>query len=315
MSEVTRLLDAVESGESQAADELLPLVYEELRQSAVARMANESPGQTRQPTALVQEAWICLLGPDRQPQSWRGRGHFFGAAAEAMRRILVDKARRKQRLKHGEGRQSLDLDALPEIAVNPTVWLRPRESEAVSLRCAGGLRRLHLAQAEEPRLVRCQHPDLLPIAVNRSRARAHFLPRTVDGWGCLDNELTLSQGPAQADRLLDVEDGKVAVFQVVDDDLRQGFTSFVEDIHADFLIVAHLSERGADVRHAQHALGPDRPVLRKVDSRTIPHGSFEQDLRGVRAEQDPGCDFDRIAQPGHRKHHGHRFVGFGPVIP
>ncbi|MCB1128702.1 MAG: sigma-70 family RNA polymerase sigma factor, partial [Verrucomicrobiae bacterium] len=162
MSEVTRLLDAVESGESQAADELLPLVYEELRQSAVARMANESPGQTRQPTALVQEAWICLLGPDRQPQSWRGRGHFFGAAAEAMRRILVDKARRKQRLKHGEGRQSLDLDALPEIAVengedDANLLLvdealqrlaarDPTKAEVVKLRYFAGLNHAEVAQ-------------------------------------------------------------------------------------------------------------------------------------------------------------------------
>ena len=113
MSEVTRLLDAVERGEPQAAEELLPLVYEELRRLAAARMANEVPGQTLQPTALVHEAWIRLLGPDEEPQSWQGSSHFFGAAAEAMRRILVDKARRKRRLKHGEGRQPLDLDSVP----------------------------------------------------------------------------------------------------------------------------------------------------------------------------------------------------------
>lgn len=113
---MTRLLDAVERGESQAAEELLPLVYEELRKLAAARMANEAPGQTLQPTALVHEAWLRLLGPDQAPQSWRGRSHFFGAAAEAMRRILVDKARRKQRLKHGEGQPPLDLDSVPEIA-------------------------------------------------------------------------------------------------------------------------------------------------------------------------------------------------------
>jgi RNA polymerase sigma factor (TIGR02999 family) len=116
MSDVTRLLDAVERGEPQAADELLPLVYEELRKLASARMANEKPGQTLQPTALVHEAWLRLLDPGKEPQSWEGRNHFFGAAAEAMRRILVDKARRKRRLRHGAGSRPIDLDALPELS-------------------------------------------------------------------------------------------------------------------------------------------------------------------------------------------------------
>jgi len=102
MSDVTQLLGAVESGDPKAAAELLPLVYEELRRLAAAKMALERPGQTLQATALVHEAWIKLAGSDKQ--QWRGRSHFFGAAAEAMRRILIDKARSKASLKRGEDR-------------------------------------------------------------------------------------------------------------------------------------------------------------------------------------------------------------------
>ena len=99
MHDVTQLLGAVERGESGAAEALLPLVYEELRKLAAARMAKERPGQTLQPTALVHEAWL-RLGADQQPD-WRSRAHFFGAAAEAMRRILVETARRKASQKRG----------------------------------------------------------------------------------------------------------------------------------------------------------------------------------------------------------------------
>jgi RNA polymerase sigma factor (TIGR02999 family) len=93
MSDVTRVLRSIEQGDLEAAEQLLPLVYDELRKLAAARMARETPGQTLQATALVHEAWLKLAGSDRQ--QWRGRAHFFGAAAEAMRRILIDKARRK----------------------------------------------------------------------------------------------------------------------------------------------------------------------------------------------------------------------------
>ncbi len=93
MSEVTRILDRVQQGETRAAEELLPLVYEELRKLAAAKMAREAAGQTLQPTALVHEAWL-RLGGDAQ-SSWQGRAHFFGAAAEAMRRILIDRARKR----------------------------------------------------------------------------------------------------------------------------------------------------------------------------------------------------------------------------
>ena len=106
MSEVTRILDAVERGDPKAADELLPLVYEELRKLAARQMANEAPGQTLQPTALVHEAWLRLVGD--QDQQWNNRGHFFAAAAEAMRRILVENARRKQRRRHGGGQQRVE---------------------------------------------------------------------------------------------------------------------------------------------------------------------------------------------------------------
>jgi RNA polymerase sigma factor (TIGR02999 family) len=101
MNEVTRILDAIGQGDPKAGDELLPLVYDELRRLAAHKMSAESPAHTLQPTALVHEAWMRLAGPD-QPR-WENRAHFFGAAAEAMRRILVDHARRKQSLKRGAG--------------------------------------------------------------------------------------------------------------------------------------------------------------------------------------------------------------------
>ena len=113
MSEVTRILQAAESGDPKAADELLPLVYEELRKLAAARMANESPNQTLQPTALVHEAWLRLTGNENV--KWDGRAHFFGAAAEAMRRILIENARRKHAQRRGGGQPRLDIEEI-EIA-------------------------------------------------------------------------------------------------------------------------------------------------------------------------------------------------------
>jgi RNA polymerase sigma factor (TIGR02999 family) len=110
MSDVTRLLDAAASGDSCAAARLLPLVYDELRKLAAARLADEKPGQTLQATALVHEAYLRLVGGNPE-QEWNGRGHFFAAAAEAMRRILVETARRKGRLRHGGGLQRGELPA------------------------------------------------------------------------------------------------------------------------------------------------------------------------------------------------------------
>jgi RNA polymerase sigma factor (TIGR02999 family) len=117
MSDVTQLLDAAAAGDAQAADRLLPLVYDELRRLAVQKLAYERPGPSLQATALVHEAYIRLVGADPH-QEWNGRGHFFGAAAEAMRRILVENARRKRALKYGGDRQQQelvdDLIAAPE---------------------------------------------------------------------------------------------------------------------------------------------------------------------------------------------------------
>ena len=114
-SDVTRILSAIQNGNAQAAKELLPLVYDELRRLAAFKMAHEAPGQTLQPTALVHEAWLRLGGHENQ--AWNGRPHFFGAAAEAMRRILIDNARRKHARRHGGGQQRIDIQEI-EIAVD-----------------------------------------------------------------------------------------------------------------------------------------------------------------------------------------------------
>lgn len=150
MSEVTRILERAQQGDRQAAEELLPLVYEELRTLAAQRMARESAGQTLQPTALVHEAWLKLTGSEGQ--HWNGRGHFFGAAAEAMRRILIDRARRRKRERHGHGLQRIDLDQIDvAIATDDETLLRldealgrlaaedPQKARLVELRFFGGL--------------------------------------------------------------------------------------------------------------------------------------------------------------------------------
>jgi RNA polymerase sigma factor (TIGR02999 family) len=111
VSELTRILEAAQRGEPSALDELLPLVYDELRRLAARKMANEAPGHTLQPTALVHEAWLRLVAPEQQTQ-FQNRAHFFGAAAEAMRRILVDRAREKKALKRGGDLQRVDMDAV-----------------------------------------------------------------------------------------------------------------------------------------------------------------------------------------------------------
>jgi RNA polymerase sigma factor (TIGR02999 family) len=112
MNEITSILLAVERGDPKAANELLPLVYDELRKLAAQKLAQEKPGQTLQATALVHEAYLRLVGTD--DPSWNSRGHFFAAAAEAMRRILVENARRKKRLKRGGDRQRVDIDEMVE---------------------------------------------------------------------------------------------------------------------------------------------------------------------------------------------------------
>ena len=150
MSEVTRILDRVRQGEAQAADELLPIVYEELRKLAAHKMAHEAPGQTLQPTALVHEAWLRLAGSDAA--GWENRGHFFAAAAEAMRRILIERARRRLAAKRGGGAVPVELEAI-EIPVPDTdenlllvhealeslAEAHPRKAELIKLRYFAGL--------------------------------------------------------------------------------------------------------------------------------------------------------------------------------
>ncbi len=160
MSDVSRILSAASSGDPRAAAELLPLVYEELRKLATARLAQEKPGQTLQPTALVHEAYLRLIG--KEPgHEWDGRSHFFAAAAEAMRRILVDRARHKQTEKAGGGRRRVELDHVEPAVVEPDCddllaldeALRqleakdPRKVELVKLRFFAGLTAEQAAEA------------------------------------------------------------------------------------------------------------------------------------------------------------------------
>lgn len=151
MSDVTRLLSAIDAGDPHAADELLPLVYAELRKLAAAHLAAEKPGQTLQATALVHEAYLRLVG-NHAGRPWNGRGHFFAAAAQAMRRVLVENARRKRSVKHGGGHRrvefaelapttdgsDLDLIALDE-ALDRLAVAHPRKAELVQLRYFAGL--------------------------------------------------------------------------------------------------------------------------------------------------------------------------------
>jgi RNA polymerase sigma factor (TIGR02999 family) len=156
MTEVTRILSAIEQGDPQAAEELLPLVYEELRKLAAQKLAQEKPGQTLQATALVHEAYLRLVGSGPEAESgepqWDNRRHFFAAAAEAMRRILVEQARRKGRIRHGSGFHRVDLlDAdvaapadddqilLLEEALTRLATVRPMAAELVKLRFFSGV--------------------------------------------------------------------------------------------------------------------------------------------------------------------------------
>jgi RNA polymerase sigma factor (TIGR02999 family) len=152
MNEVTRILEAIDQGDPGAADRLLPLVYDELRKLAATRLAREKPGQTLQATALVHEAYLRLVSRD-DAKPWNSRGHFFGAAAEAMRRILVEDARRKARIRHGGGLRRVDIDAGCSLAQPPPdddllaldaaldrlAALDPKRAELVKLRFFAGL--------------------------------------------------------------------------------------------------------------------------------------------------------------------------------
>ncbi len=150
MNDLTRILSSIEAGEPHAAEQLLPLVYDELRRLAAQRLAQEKPGQTLEATALVHEAYLRLLG-DGQGQRWDHRGHFFAAAAEAMRRILVDAARRKQAIRHGGGKRRVPLHDHHRITESPDGLLalddaitrfaseEPAKAELVKLRFFAGL--------------------------------------------------------------------------------------------------------------------------------------------------------------------------------
>jgi RNA polymerase sigma factor (TIGR02999 family) len=151
MPDVTQILSAIEAGDPHAAEQLLPLVYDELRKLAAQKLAQEKPGQTLQATALVHEAYLRLVGNDK-PQNWDSRGHFFAAAAEAMRRILIEEARRKKRLKRGGAWQQVDLDSDDLVSRTPPEQLLlldeaitrladddPQAAELVKLRYFAGL--------------------------------------------------------------------------------------------------------------------------------------------------------------------------------
>jgi RNA polymerase sigma factor (TIGR02999 family) len=185
MNDITHVLQAMERGNPRAAEELLPLVYDELRKLAAAKMAREAPGQTLQATALVHEAWLKLAGSNRQ--QWRGRAHFFAAAAEAMRRILIDRARRKASQKRGAGpvREELDEskielrapsaeilavhDALDGLAAED-----PVAAEVVKLRYFVGMTIAEVAEAL----------DLSPRTADRHWAFARaWLKHAIEGEG------------------------------------------------------------------------------------------------------------------------------------
>jgi len=158
LSDVTRILSSIERGDPNAAEQLLPLVYEELRKLAAAKMARETPGNTLQATALVHEAWLRLVG--NNSSQFSNRAHFFAAAAESMRRILIERARRKQALRHGGGQervefQEADLAAPPaeeqmfavDEALDKLAAQSPREAELVKLRYFVGMTLDEAAQA------------------------------------------------------------------------------------------------------------------------------------------------------------------------
>ena len=158
MSDVTQILEALARGDPTVADELLPLLYDQLRTLAAQKMANEAPGQTLQPTALVHEAWLRLVGSGQE--HWNSRGHFFGAAAEAMRRILVERARKKARVRHGGQLERVDLDHVTVAArdnddtilavheaLEKLAGQSPQKAEVVKLRYFAGMEHAEIAEA------------------------------------------------------------------------------------------------------------------------------------------------------------------------
>ena len=190
MSQFTRVLDQVQKGNEKAADELLPLVYEELRKLAAHKMAREAPGQTLQPTALVHEAWLRLAGGENK--NWDNQGHFFAAAAEAMRRILIDRARARSRLRRGSGAEHVSLDQVTIASEDPSETvlainealdrLTARDSfkaEVVKMRYFVGLSQDEIARA---------------LGVSEPTVRRHWA--IARAW--LYAEMKANEGPAQA---------------------------------------------------------------------------------------------------------------------
>ena len=176
MTDITQILSAIEKGDLHAAEQLMPLVYDELRKLASAKLAQEKPGQTLQATALVHEAYLRLVGAEKE-QLWDSRGHFFAAAAEAMRRILVENARRKKRAKHGGNRQRVDLDS--------RISSDPEPDDLVTL--DGALDRLELEDAPAAQLVKLHFFAGLAIekageVLGLSRASAYRLWAYARAW-------------------------------------------------------------------------------------------------------------------------------------
>lgn len=190
MSQLTRVLNQIEQGNGKAAEELLPLVYEELRKLAAHKMASEAPGQTLQPTALVHEAWLRLTGAESK--NWDNRGHFFAAAAEAMRRILIERARAKSRLRRGSRAEHVPLDqvtiasddpAETVLAINEVLEILavrdPFKAELVKMRYFVGLTQDEIATA---------------LGVSEPTVRRHWA--IARAW--LYAEMKANEGPAQA---------------------------------------------------------------------------------------------------------------------
>jgi RNA polymerase sigma factor (TIGR02999 family) len=166
---LTELLAAMEQGDPKAGDELLLLVYQELRRLAAHKMANEAPGQTLQPTALVHEAWLRLAGSEQH--TWQNRAHFFGAAAEAMRRILIDNARRKRALRHGGGQQRVDIQ---EVEIADT----KQDDDLLALNDA--LERFAVEDSQKAELVKLRY--FAGLTTTEAAEMLHISIPTADRW-------------------------------------------------------------------------------------------------------------------------------------
>ena len=169
MSDVTSILEAVADGNPAAADQLLPLVYDELRKLAASKMAREAPNQTLQPTALVHEAWLRLVGAENP--KFANRAHFFAAAAEAIRRILIDKARRKHAIRHGAGKEHVSLDEI-EIAA-------PGNDDEI-LEINDALDKLALQNSAEAELVKLRY--FVGMTLEEAAQAMNISPRTADNY-------------------------------------------------------------------------------------------------------------------------------------